>query len=313
MRRPNRFIKILVIFLLSTVLFFGINGMLDANSRSSRSANQSTVPTRTPTPVPVTPKPGESSPTPELSPEAQTETASSPTIDLVLTPEGGYLLTAVPCTEPPTVQALDTVNIRLGPGIDFELIGELVFLEVRPIVGRSEFVPWWLIELADKSNGWVIDEAVSVSGYIGNVPVADSDLAADATPSPQSTWAPTVEPQCTPLPTHTQTPPATNTPTKETVASPAVTDAATKSPAVAEAGETPAKEQVQPIPESAGATLTPSPKITDTTKVIGDQPVDDDTNSVSGDEGFNSNVLLFIGLGLILVGIVMYIGRRFIS
>jgi hypothetical protein len=292
---------------------FGIDGILDANSRNYRSANQSTVPTRTPTPVPVTPKPGKSSPTPQLSPTAQTEIASSPTTDLVLTPAGGYLLTAVPCTEPPTAQALDTVNIRLGPGIDFELIGELVFLEVRPIVGRSEFAPWWLIELADNSTGWVIDEAVSVSGYIGNVPVADSDLAADATPSPQSTWAPTVEPQCTPLPTHTQTPLPTSTPTKESAASPDITEATTKSPVVTEAGETPTKEQIQPTPESTEVTLTPSPKLTDTIKVTSDQPVDDDTNSETGDEGFNSNVLLFIGLGLILVGIVMYIGRRFIS
>jgi hypothetical protein len=302
-----------MILLLSTVLFLGIDGILDANNRTYRSANQSTVPTRTPTPEPIKPKPGKSSPTPQLSPPAPTEIASSPTIDLVLTPEGGFLLTAVPCTEPPTVRALDTVNIRLGPGLDFELIGKLVFLEVRSIVGRSEFVPWWLIELADRSTGWVIDEAVSVSGYIGNVPVADSDLATDATPSPQSTWAPTVEPQCTPLPTHTQTPPATSTPTKELVASPDITEATTKSPEIAEAGVTPTKEQVQPTPESTEATLTPSPKLTDTIEVTSDQPVDDDINSETGDEGFNSNVLLFIGLGLIFVGIVMYIGRRFIS
>jgi hypothetical protein len=291
----------------------GIDGILDANSRTYRSVNQSTVPTRTPTSKPVTPKPRDPSPTPQLSPTGQTEIPSSPTIDLVLTPEGGYLPTAVPCTEPPTVQALDTVNIRLGPSLDFELIGELVFLEVQPIVGRSEFVPWWLIELADKSTGWVIDEAVSVSGYIGNVPVADSDLAADATPSPQSTWAPTVEPQCTPLPTHTQTPPATSTPTKESVASPDITESTTKSPITAEAGETPTEEQIQPTPESTEATLTPSPKLTDTIEVTSDQPVDDGINSETGDEGFNFNVLLFIGLGLIIVGIIIYIGRRFIS
>jgi hypothetical protein len=310
MRRPKRLTKILMILLFSTVLMLGIDGILDANSRSYRSANQSTVPTRTPTSRPATPKPKESSPTPQLSPPAQTEIASSPTIDLVLTPEGGFLVTAVPCKETPTVQALDTVNIRSGSGLDFELIGQLVYLEVRPIGGRSEFVPWWLIELADKSTGWVIDEAVSVSGYIGNVPVADSDLTADATPSPQSTWAPTVEPQCTPLPTHTQTPPATSTPTKVSVASPDITKATTKSPVTAEAGETPTKEQIQQTPES---TFTPSPKLTNTIEVPSDQRIDDGINSETGDEGFNSNVLLFIGLGLIIVGIIIYIGRRFIS
>ncbi len=305
MPRSSRFIKILLIFLLSTVLILSIDGILDANSGTYRS-NQSTVPTRTPTPVPVTPKPGESSPTPQLSPTVQTEIASSPTIDLVLTPEGGYFSTAVPCTEPPTVQALDSVNIRKGPGIDFEIIGELVFLEVRPIVGISEFVPWWLIELADKSTGWVIDEAVSVSGYIGNVPAAESELAAGATPSPQSTWAPTVEPQCTPLPTHTQTPPASSTPTEKSTASPDITEAT-------EADKTPTEEQIKGTPDSSEAALTPSPKLTSTIKMTVEQPAGDETISETGDEGFNSNVLLFIGLGLILVGIVMYIGRRFIT
>ena len=309
MPKPVREIKISIILIIAAVLMLGTSDLLDANSSIDSPTHSQTVPTRTPKPPGPSPSraPGLSPPTP-----TQTEIPPTATVRLVLTPQGGFNPTAVPCTEPPTAQALDTVNVRAGPGLEYEVVEQLVFLEVRPIVGRSQFVPWWLIELRDISTGWVIDEAVAASGYIGNVPVADSDSVGDQTPVPTSTWAPTVEPQCTPLPTHTVTPTPTMTPTQET-AGPEITQTATESPVTEEIQEKPTEELEQETPLPTEAPISPTPEKTESIDVSQDLVEDNVPVSETASEGFNFNVLLFIGLGFTLVGIVLYLGRRFTS
>ena len=309
MQMPKSFrgSKIPIILIIAAVLMFGTNDLLDANRSIESPIQYQTVPIRTDTPTPRPPGP---SPTPDLSPPTQTEILPGPTVILVLTPEGGFFPTAVPCTEPPTIRALDTVNVRTGPGSENEVFEQLVFLEVRPIIGRSQYTSWWLIELRDNSNGWVIDEVVAVSGYIGNVPIADLNSVGDQTSAPTSTWAPTVEPQCTPLPTHTVTPSPTKTPAQET-AGPEVTRTTTETPAAEEIPQTPTEDQETLL--SAEAPVSPSPEKTTSIDVSQEVTEGGDSVSEAAGEGFNFNLLLFIGLGLILVGIVIYLGRRFTS
>jgi hypothetical protein len=98
------------------------------------------------------------------------------------------------CGLPPLVVALGPVNVRSGPGIEFETIAELDFQAERPIIGRSPLAAWWQILLASGWQGWVSDQAVSVVGYIGAVPIT-AETPGEANQPP---WNPTPNPVCTP-------------------------------------------------------------------------------------------------------------------
>lgn len=192
---------------------------------------QQTVPTRTATPPP-SPTPDDqggggdptSQPPPTNQPPPATNTpfpdtpepttTDAPAVTLVATPEGGFWPTAAPCSPLPTIQALGRVNVRNGPGVEYTLLSQLSYLEVRPITGRAQFAAWWQIELADGSRGWVSDQFVRVSGYTGQVPIVTAPaLTGGSTPVPGPQWDPTPNPVCTPFPTNsaTQTPNSTAT------------------------------------------------------------------------------------------------------
>lgn len=98
------------------------------------------------------------------------------------------------CGLPPLVVALGPVNVRSGPGIEFETIAELDFQAERPIIGRSAVAAWWQILLASGWQGWVSDQAVTVVGYIGAVPIT-AETPDEANQPP---WNPTPNPVCTP-------------------------------------------------------------------------------------------------------------------
>lgn len=214
-----------------------------AASHAGHYFNQ-TVPTRTPTSAPTTPlppptsTPGSSNPPPTNPPAA---TATPTTESLPPTPEGGFLPTAAPCSDQPTVQGINynsPVNIRQGPGTDYETVADLVYNEVRLIVGRSPDAPWWLIRLDGEQTGWVADEVVAVQGNTLAVPVVSAPPRNGATVTPGTPWQPTPPPNCVPTaspipPTLTPSPRATGagaevltvSPLEEVAATPATTKA----------------------------------------------------------------------------------------
>jgi LPXTG-motif cell wall-anchored protein len=111
------------------------------------------------------------------------------------------------CGEPPTVQALALVNVHQGPGLDYPILSTLQRNEVKPIVGRAAFAPWWLIQLdAAGQFGWVADAQVRVEGNSANVRAVAPPPLNGSTPTPGAPWAPTPNPQCilTPSPTATE-------------------------------------------------------------------------------------------------------------
>ena len=184
-----------------------------------------TVPTRTPTgpPAPATEPPDNgggtpgNTPTPANTPGTNA-TATQLPVTLAATQEGIFIATAVPCAGQPTVQALNTTHVRGGPGTDYEIVSTLVYLEVRPIVGRAADAAWWLIELSTGERGWIADDVVDVRGYIAIVPIAVSppirlSSGASVSPTPGPTWNPTPLPTCTVTPTATSSPTATASPT----------------------------------------------------------------------------------------------------
>jgi hypothetical protein len=93
---------------------------------------------------------------------------------------------------------LGPVSVRSGPALDYSVLGSLAFSDVRFIVGRGEFSPWWLIQFDEHQQGWVSDLAVAVHGYIGDTSLATPISGTGDSFSQTDLWNPTPQPLCTP-------------------------------------------------------------------------------------------------------------------
>ena len=261
-----------------------------------------TVPTRTPTPAPTstnTPNNGNggnNSPTstPTIVAPTITPTETPIPVTVVNTPEGGYYPTAEPCSNQPTVIASNNTNVRSGPDISFDIVGQILFLEVRPIIGRAQNANWWLITLGDGSEGWVFDEVVTVSGYVDIVPTLNEPTGNGPI------WNPTPNPSCTVTPTPVI---PTETPTLvPTATATAVAESSTAENTIAEESPT---ETV--VPPTEPPTLVPQPtRVTEPTAtplpVI--EPID------PPDQSGNINWLFVGAIGLLLVSGIIFIVKR---
>jgi uncharacterized protein YgiM (DUF1202 family) len=198
-----------------------------------------TVITRTSTPPPSPPTAtrddddgdnGGSNPTTPPTAVPPTNTPTLIPVTLVATPVGGFLPTAAPCGLPPTVQAQNTTFVRMGPGTDYDIIGQLVFLETRPIVARAADSEWWVIQFTNEQFGWVADAVVLVHGNTSGIPVIGAPEINGETPTPGPLWSPTPNPECPILPTATPIPTetATSTPEQEPTETPVPTETATE-------------------------------------------------------------------------------------
>lgn len=273
--RKNAFSMTMLILILAIGLPLAISMTLPVYGLEA----SQTIPTRTPTPQPATPtKSSGGGSNPTNTPEAVatvTATATEIAGTLAPTPVGGFLPTAVPDSDQPTITAINTTNVRSGPGENFEVIYQLVFLEVRHIVGQSEDGDWWAIVLPDNSFGWVAKEVVTTSGNITNVPILTPEDIAQLTPMPTNTPLPEPTATFTPLPTMTNT------------AVPIATDTAV-----------PPTDTPTPIPQRTrvGASTTPRPTAA---------PLENPEDNSPG-----TNWLLIIAGALLLVGIAAYIISR---
>ncbi|MCB9003280.1 MAG: hypothetical protein H6664_02840 [Ardenticatenaceae bacterium] len=280
-------------------------------------AQVATIPSRTPTPGPATatntPRPNPTNPPAQpTSPPAATDTpVPQPTMTFTAVPPtidpGTLLPTAEACGEPPTVQALNNINVRSGPGTDYDILSTLFTGEVRAIAGRAEFAEWWFISLADGSEGWVADFTVTVQGYTGNVPLVAAPALDGSTPTPGPLWEPTPQTDCataTPEPTSTSTAtavPPSVTPSPVNTALPTETlETEMAAAAVNSPTETP---PAPPAPANSNPTATsisgtPEP-ISGTASLATAVPLADN----DGSDG-HSSLLPIAGAILILIGIV---------
>lgn len=297
-----------------------MNAPLVANAST---LNQ-TVPTRTPTPGPVTPPPTSPPTSPPGGPPpqaTQTTPANTATPETSPpTPAGGFLPTAVPCSHQPTILAVNYVsltNVRLGPGTDYETIGQLVFNEVRPIIGRATNAPWWRIQLRDGQAGWVADEVVEVQGNTANVPMAPAPLRNGVTVTPGAPWQPTPPPSCpTALPpSPTPMPTQTDTPSGETIVALPLTNENETSPYPASATEEGIQTNVKDI-SAVTPTHTATPITLPTSVAALPLPATTVTAVAPGNEAPAANspdfsTLLLAGAGLLLAaGTAVFIFKR---
>jgi len=127
----------------------------------------------------------------------------------------------------PFVQAqTDSLNVRLGPGTDFPIVGQIGAGGQLALLGRNEAGDWLVVCCVDEKPGWVAARLVSTEADIMALPVGlpptrvptvaptvAPTAAATSTPTPAITAEPAPQPtSAPPQPPAPTEPPATPTP-----------------------------------------------------------------------------------------------------
>ncbi len=160
-------------------------------------------PTFTPTPIPPPATPGPAEPMPAiaeaLAPAADSQ-AVSPNPTAPPTPEP----TATPLPPTPTPEPTATptatptpfvvvqgerVNTRSGPGVGYDLVGELSQGMQLAVVGKNDDGTWWQVCCFNGQEVWVTGELVALQGSATAIAVA-----ANIPPSPTPTNTPEPKP-----------------------------------------------------------------------------------------------------------------------
>ncbi|MEO0561884.1 MAG: SH3 domain-containing protein [Chloroflexota bacterium] len=132
-------------------------------------------PVTSPTPVSTLPAP------PTVSPLIPTATPGRPPLPV----SGGCVIR--------TADADVAVNVRTGPGVEFEAVASLVTTDVRNVVGRNQNGSWYQTDI-----GWVAASVTELGGNCNGLPI--TFIPPTATPTP-TLAPPTLPPVITPLPT----------------------------------------------------------------------------------------------------------------
>lgn len=87
------------------------------------------------------------------------------------------------------------VNVRSGPGLDFDLLGRLDAGAQAAVVAKDDSGEWWQIEYEAGENNlaWVADVVVDFSGDPDTVPPAAGSIASEAVQTPVPVVAGSVE------------------------------------------------------------------------------------------------------------------------
>jgi hypothetical protein len=117
-----------------------------------------------------------------------TETASTTPTEVAPTP------TATPQPEPALLMSRANLNIRSGPGVNYEVIGLLAAGQSAEITGLSLDYGWWQIKFpaGPSGYGWVSAHYVTAqnSGSVPLVPAAFTPAPPTATATPTATSTP---------------------------------------------------------------------------------------------------------------------------
>lgn len=122
-------------------------------------------------------------------------------------------LTAEPAATPapvangaPSVTAANSaVNLRAGPGVNYDIVGVLAQGQSLEIVGRNAEASWWLAAAPD-GLAWIAASVTTASNVTAGIPIAPAPPPPTPLPTPLPTPTHTLTPAPPPLPTHTPTP-----------------------------------------------------------------------------------------------------------
>ena len=95
--------------------------------------------------------------------------------------------TSDPAIERPTIEIpAGGLNVRSGPGLDFEVLGRLDEGQTTTVVGKSEAGDWWQVEFAAAVDGvgWITAALVDFSDDPATVPVVIVRREDDIFPTP---------------------------------------------------------------------------------------------------------------------------------
>jgi uncharacterized protein YgiM (DUF1202 family) len=106
--------------------------------------------------------------------------------------------------------ASDLVNVRSGPGTEYELVGSAANGEAFAIVAKNAAGDWWQICCVSGQNGWVFGELATVQNA-ENVALA---AAVPAAPVPEESAAPVADAAATQAPAEAMPAPAAAAPTE---------------------------------------------------------------------------------------------------
>jgi uncharacterized protein YraI len=133
-------------------------------------ATPSATSTATPQPSPTTP------PSPTTTPtETATATATavaSPTATATASPTATF--TPSPTATPAVIALVNVprLNVRQGPGQNFEIIGVVENGDTLTVVGQSaNDVGWWQVCCVAGEPGWVFGESILIEGDTSNIPL----------------------------------------------------------------------------------------------------------------------------------------------
>lgn len=122
-------------------------------------------------------------------PTATAIAISRSTATLILSPSG--LSTPAPETVVPIVTAGDSnVNIRSGPGTNYDIIGTLKSGQSLEIIGRNTDSSWWQVSTAN-GLGWVAAWVSTASNADASIPVVETLLPPIPAFTPTHTTTPT--------------------------------------------------------------------------------------------------------------------------
>ena len=136
----------------------------------------------------------------------------------------------------------ETLNIRLGPGTDYPVIGQVSTGARLALIGRNAAGDWLVVCCVDETPGWVAARLVRTDASIADLPVG-LPVQRAATATPVSTLRPT--------------PAATSAPAGVFRPTPTVTTDAGSAP---EEPESPTATPPPPEPTPEPATPTPEPR-----------------------------------------------------
>ena len=102
---------------------------------------------------------------------------STPTSVLTNTPRPKSL----PSPTPARIQVIaqdGNVNVRGGPGTEYDIIGSLRAEQSLEIVGRNTDASWWqVVTQPEQVRGWVAAHVTTVEGDVSKVPVVNAEPA----------------------------------------------------------------------------------------------------------------------------------------
>lgn len=139
------------------------------------------TPTSLPTPTAIALVP---SPTPQ--PATATPPPATPTTEPATATTSVSVATEAPtatATPAPAAIAVADVNIRGGPGLDYDVVFTLTSGDKAPITGTDSTGQWWQVELEDGATGWVLGQLVSTEGAVEGVPIVANLEPPAATPT----------------------------------------------------------------------------------------------------------------------------------